>query len=233
MRRALFAAGAAILLLGLALGAAEAHSHAVTRSDYEAESARLSEGDPAYDAARSDALYEALLEHRAHTAWAGRLGALGWILLALLLSQPRSIPGLELASVRRALLMSVVDAAMVGSLFVSSSVVESALGPGLAGWGALLATQLGGLAVAVAWATTSSGVGLGARLAGVRVTRADAASPGPWRGLAALALWPFTLAWTPLAFAIAVARPERPPSTAVPHLSWVGLSVRATAPRKS
>lgn len=231
MRRALLVLGAAILLLGLALGGLEAHSHATIRGDYERESARLTDGG-AYDAARSDALYDELLEHRSRAKWAGWLAALGWIVLGLLLF--RAGPALELhsATARRALFMNAVDAIAVGLVVLGSAVAEPSLGAGLAGWGALFTPQLRGLALSLAWGTMSSGAGLGARLANVRVT-AGSAPPGLWRGLAALALWPFTLAWTPVALAFALARPARPPSSAVPHLSWVGLTVRATAPRKS
>ncbi len=214
-------AGGLLMLVALAAGGWAAIRFEGVRAEWKEQAEWV--GEPTYDAAESDALYERTRALRADAGRAGWLGALGLVVLAAGLG---SVPSARVSSGREEAPLRAWGAFAVDFVLASAGVAlviasASALGASHAGFGGLLepvgvAALLGG-----AWGSLARGVTPGARMFRVRFAREDG-SPGAARAAASLALAPLSVLLAPLLLALSGLRREVTPP---PHLSWTGLRV--------
>lgn len=209
-------AGALLAAISVAAGVVASVRHDEARASWQ-RAARL-EGE-AYDAARSDALYAGVLEHRAQAERAAWLAAIG-VVLALAGAGARRRPMEPGASAPlRAWAALALDAVVVAGALLALDAAAGALGAGHAGYAALVSRLGGALVLAGSWAGVARGRSAGCVALRVRISR-DGQRPGLARAGAALALAPLALAVAPLALALgARSRSHRTPL----YLRWVGL----------
>ncbi len=219
-------AGALLAAISVAAGLVAAARHDEARASWRRAS-RL-EGE-AYDAARSDALYAGVLEHRAQAERAGWVAALGVVLaLAGAGARPRSVPMGRSAPLAASLALA-IDAVLVAATLAALDGAGRALGVDHAGHAALLGRIGGALVAAGWWAALARGRSAGGLVLRVRFARNER-SPGLARAALALLLAPLALAAMPLSLAVgALRRSHRAPLA----LRWAGLSAALDGARGS
>lgn len=185
--RGVAALGAALVVAGCAVGVPAALTHARARAAWEQMSARLLANDPHYDAARSDALYEEVLEALEGVQLGSRLGGPGLALLAVGLAglRPRTRAKGREPALLRVLAATLADGALGAALLVTGAWLAAgsssrALATALPALGA-------GIVLALLASTLARGATPGMRIARVSATHA-AEPPRPLRALGAALL---------------------------------------------
>lgn len=221
--RAALGVGALIGVAGFALGVIAALEHDSIRTDYEEQSALLEASDPRYDAARSDALYDRSLSAARRAGEMGWVSAFGWVVIGLAFRRT-GVDDARGDSVtrNRARAAVLIDASVLGLALAFHRTLPDSLGAAHGGGRAFIAAQLAGLALAYGCGALASGVSLGGVATRTRAVASDGGPPGIGRGLGALALFPFGVAWAALS-----AGPIAPA-----HLAWLGLRLSSTALEK-
>lgn len=215
MIRAARVLGPLLCAVGLLLGLWFGWQHLEARATWQREAARL--GAPDYDPAASDRAYDEVLESTRRARLAALISIPGWVLLGLFTSSPRERLLDEESPRRRAAhLATLVDGALVLAVVYCAASIEGWAGPAFAGAYAVLAVQIHGAALAMAWGAFATGDSVGGLVTRTVVVDAQGRRPGAGRGLAALLLWPIGLLWAPIALAFG-------PGSEAPHLAWTGL----------
>jgi hypothetical protein len=215
LARGLLLAGAATFLGATALALLAAARHDDARAAWSRESVAVTAAG--YSAERSDALYAAVLAHRADAArdgWAILAGA--WVMAAGWTAFSHARGSRAPASAWAATASTWVDAAGLAAAIAGAMVARDLLGAAHAAHGALIELVVPGSALAACWATLGAGRTPGSALLRARFARPDGSPPGAARATLALVLLPVALVASPLT----LLRGRVPV-----HLRWAGLEV--------